>query len=104
METGQLQNISFKSFNTMPLFNFSMGAYHDFIEVPTITARYDSIGNICTGVGGIMDYDLFVEKWTQCSREDFEAYFRYIRSEDSGFFFFFFFFLTHWYFQTYSLA
>ena len=63
-----------------------MGAYHDFIEFPNIAARYDSIGNTCTDVGGIMDYGLFVEKWTQCSREDFEFYFRYIRSEDSGFF------------------
>ena len=56
-----------------------MGGYHDFIEfagLPIRFPRYDSNGNTCTGIGGIMGYDLFVDHWTQCSIEDFEWYFR----------------------------
>ena len=46
---------------------------HDFMETPEVT-RFDSKGQPCTRVGGIMDY--WLEKvndsslWSTCSNED----------------------------------
>merc|ERR1711981_1189431 len=48
--------------------------YHDF-GATTSTNKYDSNGNICTGIGGYMDYQPSPNKWSTCSVEDFTRYY-----------------------------
>jgi len=50
----------------------NMNMSHDFAGQPGAT-RYDSNGNTCSGVGGVMDYYAVVNKWSTCSVEDFTA-------------------------------
>lgn len=47
----------------------NLGFSHDFLSSPS-EFRYDSQGNICTGIMGVMDYGA-VDKWTTCSYEDY---------------------------------
>ena len=53
----------------------ALGMQHDFKKDVT---RYDSKGNRCTGVNGLMDYVTrrSVNKFTTCSREDFAAWYQ----------------------------
>ena len=53
----------------------ALGMQHDFKKDVT---RYDSKGNRCTGVNGMMDYVTrrSVNKFTTCSREDFAAWYQ----------------------------
>ena len=50
---------------------------HDFGNGGTNDIRYDSQGNRCTGINGVMDYGVrnAVDKWTTCSKEDFAAFY-----------------------------
>ena len=52
----------------------NVGIHHDFGKTQT-EIRYDSKGNRCTNVGGIMDYAMTNPKdtstWSSCSVEDF---------------------------------
>ena len=57
---------------------FSLGAYHDFGNGGPGDNRFDSIGNLCTGIGGLMDYQSSPDKWSPCSNEDIGAYLRYV--------------------------
>ena len=54
----------------------NVGIHHDFGKSQT-DIRYDSKGNRCTNVGGIMDYAMTSDKdtstWSSCSVEDFTA-------------------------------
>jgi hypothetical protein len=49
---------------------------HDFIE-PLSNPKgiiYDSNGNSCTDINGVMDNNPLVQKWTTCSVESFTEY------------------------------
>jgi len=46
------------------------GMNHDFTGSPG-NPRYDSYGNSCTNIGGVMDYYQTVTQWSSCSNEDF---------------------------------
>ena len=50
---------------------------HDFGNGGTNDIRYDSQGNRCTGINGVMDYGArnALDKWTTCSKEDFTAFY-----------------------------
>ena len=37
--------------------------------------RYSKSGELCTGIGGYMDYRHNPTRWSRCSVEDFQAYF-----------------------------
>ena len=52
---------------------------HDFIDPYTNPKnyRYDSNGNPCTNIGGVMDYYVTVTRWTSCS---YEALTNYVNS------------------------
>ena len=50
----------------------NLGMQHDFDGAPG-NPRYDSVGNLCTGIGGVMDYYGEVFQWSTCSVEDFES-------------------------------
>ena len=54
----------------------ALGISHDFGKDGKDDIRYDSQGNICTGINGAMDYGLRsdVDKFTTCSKEDFAAW------------------------------
>jgi hypothetical protein len=45
---------------------------HDFTGAPG-NPRYDSFGNSCTNIGGVMDYYQTVSQWSSCSNEDFQS-------------------------------
>ena len=50
---------------------------HDFIQTPEgLKPRFDSNGILCSQQKGIMDYVPEVDKWTTCSKEDFQLYYR----------------------------
>ena len=55
----------------------ALGMYHDFGQT-TSDIRYDSNGNRCTGLNGLMDYGSrsSVDKFTTCSKEDFTTWYR----------------------------
>ena len=48
---------------------------HDFIGGNVNQNRYSSQGQLCTGIGGYMDYRANPTRWSPCSAEDFHAYF-----------------------------
>ena len=49
---------------------------HDFSnENPDEERRSTSTGELCTGIGGYMDYQPNPNKWSNCSVEDFKNYF-----------------------------
>jgi hypothetical protein len=52
-------------------FGHNLGLAHDFLG--DLEDRYDSQGNLCTGINGVMDYTRYFDKWTTCSYEDFLA-------------------------------
>ena len=57
----------------------ALGMKHDFIkEGTTRHMRYDSSGNRCTGMNGLMDDGPKSrrDKFTKCSREDFASWYR----------------------------
>ena len=56
----------------------ALGMQHDFQKIVKSNIRYDSKGNRCTGVNGLMDYVTrrSVNKFTTCSREDFAAWYQ----------------------------
>ena len=56
----------------------ALGMQHDFKKDVKSNIRYDSKGNRCTGVNGMMDYVTrrSVNKFTTCSREDFAAWYQ----------------------------
>ena len=49
--------------------------YHDFMNENTTHSRYSSTGDLCTGIGGYMDYQQNPSRWSNCSVEDFRNYF-----------------------------
>jgi len=55
----------------------ALGMSHDFGNGGTSDIRYDSQGNRCTGINGVMDYGArnALDKWTTCSKEDFTAFY-----------------------------
>ena len=53
--------------------------YHDF-GASTSTNKYDSNGNLCTGIGGYMDYVSNPNKWSTCSVEDYTTYYNSVNS------------------------
>ena len=53
----------------------NLGMSHDFVGSDPNAVRYDSLGNSCTKVGGVMDYYGTVDKWSTCSAEDFQNYY-----------------------------
>lgn len=55
----------------------ALGMYHDFGSGGTSDIKYDSNGNACTRINGLMDYGSRsrVDKFTTCSREDFAAWY-----------------------------
>ena len=53
----------------------NLGMQHDFKNENTTHKRYSLIGELCTGIGGYMDYQPNPNKWSNCSVEDFRNYF-----------------------------
>jgi hypothetical protein len=60
---------------------------HDFIDpyADPKSIRYDSKGNSCTNVNGIMDYSATPEKWTTCSVEKFTNFYNNIIARQGRF-------------------
>ena len=54
----------------------ALGMSHDFGSGGTSDTRYDSQGNSCTGINGLMDYGARrnVNKFSTCSKEDFAKF------------------------------
>merc|ERR1711936_457066 len=52
----------------------NLGMYHDFGNGGTSDTKYSASGELCTGVGGYMDYQSNPNRWSQCSVEDFTTY------------------------------
>ena len=50
--------------------NFGMKHDFDVDANDDVIDRYDSKGDICTGIGGIMDYYGAANMWSTCSVED----------------------------------
>ena len=65
----------------------ALGMSHDFGSGGTNDIRYDSQGNSCTGLNGLMDYGArsSVNKFTTCSKEDFTAYYNRVISTYGSF-------------------
>ena len=55
----------------------AIGLNHDFGNGGTGDIKYDSQGNRCTGIDGVMDYGARsqVNKWSTCSREEFSTWY-----------------------------
>ena len=55
----------------------AIGLQHDFGSGGLSDTRYDSQGNACTGINGVMDYGSLgsVDKFSTCSKEDFAAFY-----------------------------
>ena len=53
---------------------------HDFNNNNPKDKRFSSKTNLCTGIGGYMDYPLYPNKWSDCSVEDFTDYFNSLDS------------------------
>ena len=55
----------------------AIGLQHDFGSGGLSDTRYDSQGNACTGINGVMDYGSLgsVNKFSTCSKEDFAAFY-----------------------------
>jgi hypothetical protein len=55
----------------------SLGMPHDFIDPISDpkSIRYDSNGNACTDINGIMDYFKDFDRWSTCSVEYFSNYY-----------------------------
>ena len=48
--------------------------YHDFGNGGISDTKYSASGELCTGVGGYMDYQPNFNRWSKCSVEDFTTY------------------------------
>jgi hypothetical protein len=59
----------------------------DFIEPLTNPKEiiYDSSGNSCTDINGVMDNNPLVQKWTTCSVESFTEYYNDIVTSQGRF-------------------
>ena len=55
----------------------ALGLEHDFGSGGLSDTKYDSQGNACTGINGVMDYGSLgsVNKFSTCSKEDFAAFY-----------------------------
>ena len=56
--------------------------FHDFIDPysnPKVN-RTDSKGVVCTNSNGIMDYYVYIQRWTTCSVEAFTNEYNYLGS------------------------
>ena len=53
----------------------NLGMVHDFLDKEGKVPRFDSKGNPCSKIGGIMDYYGASNIWSTCSVEDFTAYY-----------------------------
>jgi len=59
----------------------NLGMKHDFNNGNPKDHRYSSKGKACSKVGGVMDYyGKTTDKWTDCSIEDFTAYYNKVRT------------------------
>ena len=58
----------------------ALGMQHDFGSGGTSDVRYDSQGNRCTGINGLMDYGArsSVDKFSSCSKEDFRTWYNQV--------------------------
>jgi hypothetical protein len=65
----------------------NLGMPHDFIDpyADPKSIRYDSNGNSCTDLNGIMDYSAATERWTTCSVEKLTAYYNSIIARQGRF-------------------
>ena len=65
----------------------ALGMNHDFGFGGPSDTRYDSSGNSCTGINGVMDYGSrsSVDKWSTCSEEDFSAWYTRVVSTYGSF-------------------
>ena len=66
----------------------AIGMKHDFVKNGNqYELRFDSNGKLCTGTRGIMDYGNkgIKDKFTSCSREDFDAWHDYCLAEYGSF-------------------
>ena len=66
----------------------AIGMKHDFVKNgDQHEFRFDSKGKLCTGTRGIMDYGnkAITDKFTSCSREDFDAWYNYCMTEYGSF-------------------
>ena len=52
----------------------NLGMEHDF-GATTSTNKYASTGELCTGIGGYMDYRSNPTKWSACSVENYNTYY-----------------------------
>ena len=58
----------------------NLGMLHDFNGGNTNSQRYEG-GQLCTNVGGIMDYRSNPYRWSACSVGDFTRYYNRVRNE-----------------------
>ena len=65
----------------------ALGMSHDFGSEGRDDIRYDSQGNICTGINGVMDYGARnqVDKFSKCSNEDFTSWYNRVIETFGGF-------------------
>ena len=65
----------------------ALGMPHDVGNGGPSDTKYDSSGNVCTGINGVMDYGSrsSVNKWTTCSREDFSSWYTTVVSTYGSF-------------------
>ena len=61
----------------------NLGMKHDFGK--NDATRKAKNGVVCTKAGGYMDYVAFPKKWTQCSIEDFTAYYNSVLKSERSF-------------------
>ena len=55
----------------------NLGMSHDFVDPISEPKknRYDSKGQLCTGIGALMDYGMAFNRWSPCSVEDMTTYY-----------------------------
>ena len=72
----------------------ALGIKLDYTKAPNeppgfkgFSDRYDSQGNSCTNISGLMDqgYKTEVDKFTTCSKEDYKAYYNKVRQTHRSF-------------------
>jgi hypothetical protein len=69
------------------LLGHSLGMKHDFIEPLSIPKGiiYDSNGDSCTDIYGVMDNKPLVQKWSKCSVESFTEYYNEVVTSQGKF-------------------
>ena len=55
----------------------ALGMNHDFGPGGLNDKKYDSLGNLCTGINGVLDYRTRskVDKFSTCSKEEFARWY-----------------------------